>query len=389
MRRNPISRLLTGRTLRLLFLLLVLVEAFFTAESLETLIGIVVGNGGTVADLLLLLALNLPEVVDFALPLAILIGLYFAISAARDDNELVVCAAAGVPWRRIPGFALRIGVAGCFASILFAGFLTPIAKYAQRIAIYTIESRRILEEINDPSPRSSLRITRDRTFIVTPPDTVDSKRGGLFIFEEDKGKGWRASKASDWAVEGPTADAAYSVKLLAFHDYREYRSVSDPEASPSQELAQQLEFAKIRVQRLSFDFNLREMIRAVNRAHEVNERVLVGPAGLRGGNTRIVDRNFAEIMARAMLCVFAASVAVAAVAWSGTRQGRLFALPVALVLVLGMDVAARALLGDAGASGPAWFWPAFVLFGTVSTALPMTYVSRRREGIIAPGRSRG
>ena len=97
-RGGPMTRLLAGRTMRILLGLLVLIEAIFIAESFTTTIETVVSNGGSAWDLFLLLLLQTPEIVDFALPLVLLIGLFFAINAARDDNELVVCSAAGVPW---------------------------------------------------------------------------------------------------------------------------------------------------------------------------------------------------------------------------------------------------------------------------------------------------
>ena len=160
------TRLLGWRSLRMLLGLLALIEAIFIAESFTSLMESVVRNGGSALDLALLLTLKTPEVVDFALPLVILMGLFFAINSSRDDNELVVCAAAGVPWTRIPLFALNIGFAGFFVSVLFAGYLTPLSNYAQRMAIYALETHRTLQEIIDPSPKNSMRGLRDRTVIV-------------------------------------------------------------------------------------------------------------------------------------------------------------------------------------------------------------------------------
>ena len=94
---GPMTRLLGWRSLRMLLGLLALIEAIFIAESFTSLMESVVRNGGSALDLALLLTLKTPEVIDFALPLVILLGLFFAINASRDDNELVVCAAAGVP----------------------------------------------------------------------------------------------------------------------------------------------------------------------------------------------------------------------------------------------------------------------------------------------------
>jgi len=383
---GPMTRALSGRSLRLLLALLALVEAHFIADSLATLIEVVVGNGGTVWDLALLLALASPEVIDFALPIAILIGLFFAITTAREENELVASAAAGVRWTRIPWFALRLGVLGFLVSLLFAGFLTPSAKYAQRLAIHVMETRRVLEEMQNPSSNSAIRQIRDRTIVATPPEDSTAERGNLLIFEPDSGLGWRVSQARDWTVEGPGENGEYSVRLSRFKDYRERPDPSDDDGS----LAQRLQFARVNVQNLAVDFRLEEVIRALDRTRARHEQMLVALPALAGlaGASEIatVDRRFGEVMARALVCVFAAMAAVAAASWSGTRSGRWLALPVGVVAVPGIDVAARTLLGDAGAAGPATFWPAFAMAAALAVALPGAYVAWRGEAIITPRR---
>ena len=84
---RPILRLLAPRCFWLLAGVILLIEAIYVAEQFSSLMEFIVTNGGTAWDTLILAALQTPEVIDFALPIAILIAMYFAILNARDSNE--------------------------------------------------------------------------------------------------------------------------------------------------------------------------------------------------------------------------------------------------------------------------------------------------------------
>ena len=388
------TRLLGWRSLRMLLGLLALIEAIFIAESFTSLMESVVRNGGSALDLALLLTLKTPEVIDFALPLVILLGLFFAINGARDDNELVVCAAAGVPWTRIPLFAFNIGLAGFCFSILFAGYLTPMANYAQRMAIYALETHRTLQEIVDPAPKNSLRGLQDRTVIATPPTDPTAERGNLFVFEPDKGDGWRVSQADDWTVVVPEADEGYSIRLQGFRDYT---GVSRPDggvetnSEAHEDLQARFSTARLKVKSLAMEFRLEQVIAAADRARRNNERLLFSaPSGGAADDAPAltIDRRVGEVIARALLCPIAALLAVAAAAWSATPQGRFLALPVAAIAVLAGDIFARTLLGDAAQAGTQVFLSGAFLVLAVGLGSPLIYIIRRGEVMIASSRGR-
>ena len=388
------TRLLTGRSLRLLIGLIALVQAIFLAESFTTLMETVVRNGGSVFDAALLLTLKMPEVMDFALPLVLLIGLYFAICAAREDNELIVCAAAGIPWTRIPRFALSVGAIGFVASILFAGFLTPLAKYTQRIAIQAMESQRAVEEITNAGPKNTNRTILERTFIATPPNDATSERGNLFIFEPDTGDGWRVSQADDWTVIGPEQDGSYAIRMESYRDYvgRPARTDNARESDQTSPKSQ-LQNAELNIQTLALRFRLDELLDGADRAARPHEQTLIR-FGTRAVARAVVeplvliDKRFGDILARASLCVFAALLAVAAAAFSTTRAGRFTALPGSVVLVMGGDILSRNLLGHAGSIGGQYFWLVAGLILASSIILPWLYIAKRRETMIAPARGR-
>jgi len=390
MTRGPMTRLLARRTLLILLGLLLLVETVFLGDIFSSNLEGVINNGGKAKDVILLLALRTPEIVDFALPLTVLLGLFFAITTARDNNELVICAAAGVSWVRVPVFAATVGLLAFVVSIGFSGFITPGAKYASRIANQILVARQTVEQIVTPEPKNTIRTLKNRIAIATPPTNSTAVRGNLYVFEEDKGDGWRFSQADDWTVLGPAEDGSYSINLKSFRDYRGRSSKNQNSANADND---QLMGARVNVSTLSLDFRLEELVSALDRTRKFAERPLVSTAyvaALLTGTDRtpVLNRRSGQILARAGLCIFAALAAVAAAAWSGTWQGRFTALPAAVVLVLGADVALRAILGDAAERGAQEFLRTYA--GVMATAiiLPLVYISTWREAILAPSHRR-
>lgn len=388
---NPMRRLLFGRTFWLIGGLLLLIEAIFLAESFTTLMAIVVSNGGSVWDVFLLLALKSPEVVDFALPIAILIGLYFAITSARDDNELMVCAASGVSWLNIPRFALGVGLLGFVTSILFAGYITPSAKYGLRLAVHYLETKRVVDEITNPAPRNSILEVKGRTVIASPPLDDESARGNLFIFQERPDNGWQASQAQDWDIIGPEDDESYAVSLKRFRDYS---GRSGGNAQDSETLGFQLDAARLNISNLSLDFRIEELVEAIDQGRRSHERVIYPLLGANiaqhalDNRPRELSRRVGEVLGRALICLFAAGAAVAVAAWNATKLGKYLALPCGVVVVMVADIVIKPILGDAAVGGGGVFIGLFFTALLVVVLLPNFYVLYRKETMVAPVRGR-
>ncbi|KMW57388.1 hypothetical protein AIOL_002351 [Candidatus Rhodobacter oscarellae] len=387
-------RLLGPRTFWLFAGLIVLIESIYLAEEFTTLLGFIVENGGTIWDTLRLSLLKLPEVVDFALPIAVLIALYFAIVGARETNELVVCAAAGVPWTRVPGFAAIVGALGFCLSLAFASWITPTALYTQRILAKTIEARSVVREITEPGHKNSIRRLDGRSYIATPPADLTKERGHLFIFEPDTGDGWRASQADDWSVIGPREDESYAIQLKSYRDYTgrtpEQQARLDQDQAPVQSAFQA---AQWNVQNVALVFRLEELIKPIDLQRRSNERVVLLPivAVATGAQAQWQSINgvVGQISGRALGCILAALTAVACAAGSGTWIGRVAGVPVGVLVVLAGDVVARAVLAEAAMRGPAEFAASFALSLLVMILLPMAYVLWRREALIVPRRGQG
>ena len=396
-RRNPMSRLLARRAMRTVVGLIVLVVVIFIADQFTTLMETALRNGGTALQLAGLLLLKVPEVFDFALPLALMLGLYFAIVAAREENELIVCAASGVHWAKIPQFAITLGVAGAVASLLFSGFVTPLSSYALRLSLYELQATRIIEEIERPGQRSAVRQIEGRVLIASPSPEPDAQRGNLFIYHPETAGLWRVSQADDWTVTGPDDSGGYLLELKRFRDYSGAAAgrLPDPaETGRRGAIPPSLGLSNVSVQAVELAFNIDDLIAAADRARRGNEKLLTELArqavgdDIGIGQPDPLPRRFGEILARAVLCVLAAAIAVAAAAWSATRSGRYAALPCAGVGVMLADIALRTMLGDVALHGAVALTlgvAAALLAGLGPLAL---YLRNRGELIIAPARNR-
>ncbi|GEM_PF-6183960 len=342
---NPITRILAGRTAKMVIGILVIVEAVFISESFTTLLEITIKFGGDAWSLATLLALKMPQIIDFGLPIAIVIGFYFAITSARDNSELIVCAAAGISWKRLPVFALQIGGLGMVVSLLVSGYGLPMASYAKRIAIAQMYSAQITRQLLDPSPKITLREIGDNTLITLPGGSENGElRDNLFVYHPSVAGKLHVSLAEDWTVTRTNKsgqEGVFSANLRQFTDYS------------LQSRDQQLSTA--RVNQFSLEFKLSDLLREVDRKRRDDEVFLVGLAGLFSTSEPTDARGIlGEKIARALLCPAAALLALLGAALSQFRFARLTALPFALAGVLTLDILGREILSNAAVAG---VWP--------------------------------
>ncbi|WP_172295305.1 LptF/LptG family permease [Pseudoruegeria sp. HB172150] len=399
MTRSPMIRLLTRRASRVLLGLMALIVMIFITEIFTSELEAVISSGGHALDLLRLLLLRTPEVIDFALPIVLFLGLYFAIDGARTDRELIICAAAGERWQKIPRVALTFGLLAMLLSLLFSGLITPASNHLLRLTYYDLQSQRILQAITDPGDRIHIQEIEGRTIIASPPDSPDSERGSLFIYSGTADGGWRVARADDWAVVGPDDDGAYQVALKRFREYRGDAAEAPPPTDMPDDTPGKatLDFAQVNVQTVEVALQIGDIVEAVDRSRHFNERFLLQAGGpvdgepvenADGAIAPAPTPTFGEIVAAALLCPVAALLAVAGAALAGTRRGRFLGLPLGLILVLGGDVGGRAVLGEAAALGYPAFWAGAMALLALGLAPALIYVRHRAERIVIPLRGR-
>ncbi|MDJ0628262.1 MAG: LptF/LptG family permease [Rhodobacter sp.] len=387
-------RLLRRRTMRTVYGILLLVEVIFLSDTFTSVLERAVSNGGNALDVALLLVYRSPQMIDFALPLALMLGVYFAVTAARDDNELIICAGAGVRWTRIPVYALWVGFLGFVASLLLSGFLIPMSVFAMRLTMHELQARYVIEQLTEPGPSNAIRQFEGRTVIATPSQDPTAERGNIFVFNPDADGNWRVSQADDWTVVGLESGQGYQVRMEGFRDYSGGPGSVQEIPEPQTGSGPALNFSRVNVGTATFDFQVSELVDAADVARRSQERLLyqIGlglPLALGGEVAAEPSRRFGEMLARALLCPIAALIAVAGASWAGTRSGRYLALPVAAVTVLVADILGRAALGDAAALGAQGFWLSAAGVFALGLAIPLGYILVRGEVMIAPSRDRG
>jgi len=390
------TRLLAGRALRLILGVMIIVEAVFLSESFTTLLGTVLDLGGDWLAVLLLLSLKSPQILDFGLPIAILVGVYYALINIREESALVVCAASGISWVRIPVFATSVGTAGLVLSLIVSGYVAPWASYVQRLKFYDLQSEHILGQVLNTNPAKSIQKLGGRTFLSTRnEDETGTSRGHLFVYHPNDGGDWHVSLADDWVVTGPREDGSFVVALRTFSDY-----VGSSEGYGLDVLSNQTEigsdqlfdllpesprFSTMIIKKASIEFRLDELLGKfdqVRRDHELplkdlTDRFKIDPSG-------DVRRFFGEKIARSILCLVAAIFAVLAATQSLHPIGRFVALPLAAVGVLAADVLGRSILGDAAIVGGLNLSLTTIVLSVILLLPAFLIISRVGERIVRP-----
>jgi len=382
---NPITRILAGRTAMMVIGILVIVEAVFVSESFTTLLEITIRFGGGAGALAVLLLLKMPEIIGFGLPIALLIGFYFAVTMARDNSELIVCAAAGVSWRRLPAFALLIGTLGMGASLLVSGYGVPMANYAKRMAVAQMYSDQITRQLLTPSPKITLQEMADKTLITVAAaqniGAANAPRGNLFVHHTSQKGAWHVSLAQNWQVTRAQETGMFTATLNSFTDYWGQSATAETADQP---------LSTTRVQNMSIDFELADLLREIDRTRRKDEVFLGAFGAIFKSGTGDFDLKtdvrtvFGEKIARALLCPAAALLALFAAALSQFRFGRLTALPVALGGVLGLDILGREILGAAAISGAIPLGLATLAVVALFVLPPLLFLALNGERVIFP-----
>jgi lipopolysaccharide export LptBFGC system permease protein LptF len=368
----------------LILAILLIIEAVFIAESFTSLLENVVRYGGSVLDVMNMLALKMPKIIEFGLPLAVLFGIFFATSNTREGRELIVCAAAGAPWQRIPLFAVLVGTAGFFISLTISGFVAPMAAYAERLSLAEMKSLQIVREIENPGSGRKIRSLAGRTFISSTEDKPNGKGKYLFIHHPTTGRDWHVSQAGNWDIKGPLGNGTYAIFMKAFTDYKGYQQPKTAtESKDDQNFPPR--FTSMDVEKVVLGFRLDNLAKATNRNKRNNELSLIALGQRFGGDLEgETRRQVGEMLARALLNPAAALLDIATLALSAGVLGRYLALPFATIAVLLFDMAGRMLMGQAAVSG----FYVLVFSGIIALAFftipSLIYIMRFGEKLIAP-----
>lgn len=389
---GPISRLLGKELLAITFGVLLLIEAVFLAESFTSLLERTLRYDGSASDMAFVLLLKMPEIFDFGLPLALLFGCYFAITHARDDSALVVCAAAGLSWKRVLGFVITVGIGGALTSLVISLSIAPNAAFVQRLYLANLQREQIMLAITTPNPQSRIQTIKGVSFITRPPPKGETGRGQLFVYQPTAGRAWHVSQAEDWQITGPDSDNNHAITLTRFRDYRG-RAPEGSNTTNTQDntgaISALPDVSTVAVNRLALDFNFQDILEAAETLRRSDEKPLLAIANAFDGERQADTRRRAgELLSRALMCLSAVLMALAAATFARDPLRRLIALPTAASLLLFLDVALRMILGDMAVLGSGALTLTTAL-GIAGVTLPqIAVIAHQGEAMIRPATGR-
>ncbi|MGH1423976.1 MAG: LptF/LptG family permease [Pseudooceanicola sp.] len=374
---RPYLRLVLRPTLVIAASILGLVEIIFLAEKFTGLLNTVVQTGGTWFDLVRLLFWEMPEILDLALPAALLVGVHAAVGRARRDGELVVLAGTGAPVRGLVLGILLVGVLGAALSFAISGFASPAASYAQRVSLHRLTVANVARSISAPGESGTTFTTGGTDFVATGREDGPPS---LMIRREPEAKPWRYAFAGDWEVSGPDTNDTGTFRLGQVTAFGDLPGLTDAGA--------EAQLNRMAAGRVQVGFEMQDVLPALDRNPRANELPvlpLIKFLAIGGAIEDAIDpRRVALAWARALLVPAAALLALMAV-WGGTvRQVRAAALPFALVGLVLTDLIARAWLSGI-APGPGLFLACGVV-GVAMIGGPVFALVAAGESLIRPGR---
>lgn len=362
------ARALLVRVLVKILIVLATIEVVFLAEKATGVLEEVLGNGGSLAAAGLILVMTAPEIFDFALALACVIGGYFAFVAAREERELVALSAAGISWRLPLRVALLVGAGAAATSLLVSGYADPLARHATRALVFELKRDLLFRRITEPSGGTLVEAIRGRTFAALSDTSVSPPHESLFVHQPGENGLWRVTQAGNWTLIGPDEEGTYGLGLgrVISYDFVPVEaagaaSVLNAGRGPNLmalgagDIAAVPMLPRVQVENVSLPVNLDNILQFARRADMAREWTL-GEALQRGsgsGETGLSALRMAgERSARAVAAFLAPLLALLACSLAGGDRAGFAALPLACAGLLAFDVVLRGVLADiAVASG--------------------------------------
>lgn len=366
--RLPVLRVLGKPLFLRLLLLLLVIEAIFLAESFTTLMEHALRLGGGPLDVAHLLGFKVPEILDLALAMSLLIATYFATQDARNRGELMILATAGVHWGRVVGFVLIFGLIGGALSFANAGLILPSAKFGERLALAELRKDYVLTRIQEGGSETTQQTLGDTTFIATPSATGTddiNDRGHLFVFQPEVNSGWRAANSESWQVTEPDVSDTHKITL------KQLNVVEGPYLTSGNAPRPLNSFS---TKSADFAFSMSDALPVTDSKRSAAEKLL----SLTGSESGQITR----LLSRALMVPMAGLLALAALVAGGGGPLRFVALPLAALVMMMSDVASGALLSGLASSLPTMFICAAA--ACLYLLPPLAYLIWRGEVLMKP-----
>lgn len=337
---------LVRRSLGSLTAALGLVLVVFLAERMTGFVEMLIERQASLGKLPLILALTAPEIVITAMPIAVLIGAFRALTEARDGGETVVLAGAGVgPWGMVSSL-LGLGFAALAFVVVVAGWVDPMARAARDRLFLDAAHEMVVASV-----RQGLAVDRVETqngyAFVSPSFGAGRERRILVFFPPEDGVE-RIVAARNYDLDEIGDTRQFKLRL---HDV----AVTDLLLSPGGETGENGTVAGgsgYRLGTLNRDIDLDKPLREPVLADSAQYRTLTSliRAGVDAAK-RSYGLRAAEILTRAWLTVVAVLAAAIAASFADGRR-RFVVLPIAGTVMVVFDIVLVRVVRGLGAATP-------------------------------------
>ncbi len=359
-------------------LVLLLIESIFVMEQLISgLLEHLLSTRASLPESLGLMAAQLPQVFELALPTAILIAVYRVALGLREDREFLMLSSLGIPPHGLIRLVIRIGIAGQLTALLVGGFIDPLSRYSFRLLMFSTNYQAL---IGGQTTTTRKFETRAGTVVVSPrDDRAPTPR--LFVRQLAPDGGERIVMANGSRLVGPDANGRVALHLFDFA-VDQFRPTAGAATTPptighqtslqGSSTQQSLVFNDI----IPFDprgRNLSELMLTEILASAVSDPAHRAELGKRLG--------------RGLLCVIAPLIALLALSFT-TRANQAFVLPLACAGLMAAEIVGTMVLASASSTGLAGVLAVLFAGGLVLGAGLTVAVALRSSAIARPGLGR-
>jgi lipopolysaccharide export LptBFGC system permease protein LptF len=374
-----------------------LVEAIFLAERIPMVFRDVLANNANLFDTGLIFVCTSTQIFDLALPIAILVAVYWTIIRMRESRELLVLATIGVGPFQLLTMTLVIALLGQISSLIVSGVIDPASRYAQRSILFDAEFRALETGIGTGQfhylPGRVAYAPAQSGAGARTASSGESRK--LFVYEDIAPRAFRVITADSARLEGPDASGTILVKLGGFSSSQFSDPRWTPDPAPSPESADPTPCSNcspnpdgtVHASLYNRLLSLDELLPFASRGTDVAELTVFDQFGgaLAADPARRVEtmRLLGERFARSLLCLLAPLIALAAVCLT-SRATNYFALPLACLVLMALNVTSAWLSKSGVPSGPVAALAPPIAIGLLFAALLIALIMRAQGAMLRP-----
>ena len=350
-----VVRSLLFRICKQIFLIFLVIEGIFLIEKLNNVLDRGIDRDASILEIGRLLLYMTPEIVDLALPGALLIAVYRVLLRAREDNELLVLASVGVGVHQlVPAFLAFVVMAQGLA-LGVNGWIGPLAKYATRVTLFETQ----YAGLRIAPPPGKIDVFVDHV-VFHPPGSASNPQKTL-IYQSRRPGEFRMISSDRTTLQEPTpGDLLLQLDSSRVLDFRTYHELSSDGHD-----AYRLDLtADSKVRQFQQELRLSQLLPFVPTERVPAERIWGIESTTPPDLAEEWNRELLHRIGRSLLCLQAP--VLAAFALTLARRGiEPFVLPASFAVSLTTDVISEQITHNL--AGPQ-FWLALTLVATLIAA---------------------